>query len=148
MGIKIDPKSSIIFSTKQLEILLNTYGNFNTFLNNDIWGKKFDHKSSTIFSTKPLKIWLNTLYGHINYKGYEICATIQGKYNKCTRLSFVKDFNWFWTTLLFFLSPKGRTPMSCTLFNFHMKIPIFSLIMIFGEIFFTLSHPPFFQPNH
>ena len=127
----------------------------NIFPSNDIWGKKFDYKSSTIFSTKPLEIWLNTLYGHITYKGMKfvllykgITLTIQEKCIKCTWPSFVKDSNWFWTTPLFFLSPKGRTPMSCTLFNFHMKIPIFSPIMILGEIFFTLSHSPFFQPNH
>ena len=68
------------------------------------------------------------------YKG--ITLTVQEKYIKCTRPSFVKDFNWFWIIPLFFLSSKGHTPMSCTLFNFHMKIPIFSSIMIFGEIFF------------
>ena len=55
------------------------------FPSNDIWGKIFDHKSFTIFSIKPLEIWLNILYGHITYKGYEICATIQGYYTNCVR---------------------------------------------------------------
>ena len=74
------------------------------------------------------------------YKG--ITLSVQ----RYTKLPFVKDFNE--TTPLFSLSPKDCTPMSCTLVNSHMKIPILSSIMIFGEKNLTLSHPPVSQPNH
>ena len=72
------------------------------------------------------------------------CITLSVQ--RYTKLPFVKDFNQ--TTPLFSLSPKDCTPMSCTLFKSHMKIPILSSIMIFGEKNLTLSHPPVSQPNH
>ena len=62
------------------------------------------------------------------YKG--ITLSIQGKYTKCTKLPFVKDFNQ--TTPLFSLSLKDYKLMSCTLFNSHMEIPMLSPIMMFG----------------
>ena len=65
-----------------------------------------------------------------------------------TRLPFVKYYNKLWVIPLFFLSLTNSAYMSCTLFNSHMKIPILSPIIIFGEKNLTLSHPPSSKLNH
>ena len=65
-----------------------------------------------------------------------ITLTVQGKCTKCTRLPFVKYYNQLWVISFFFLSLMNCTYMSCTLFNSRLEIPIFSPIIILGEIFF------------
>ena len=76
---------------------------------------------------------------------YEIYTIIQGYYTNCTR--GVQDCT-FWT-IFFFLSSKEiiRSPttnsfISCTLFNSHITIQIFTLIMMFREkfCFYVLYH--------
>ena len=99
-------------------------------------------------SVIPLYNDINFIYSFIAQLYNCITLTIHRKCTKCTRLLFVKDYNRLWVIPLFFLSLMNFTYMSCTLFNSHMEIPIFSPIMIFGEKNLTVSHPPSFQLNH
>ena len=68
------------------------------------------------------------------YKG--ITLSVQGKYTNCTNVYKIILCEWFQSILnhfFFFFLPNDCIPMLCTLFNSHIKIPIFSPIMIFGE---------------
>ena len=70
----------------------------------------------SFFKSNPLEIWFTHHMWHIMYAyGWNLhhcirviltvqgrCSIGQGKYSNYTRLSFVKDFNQFWT--IFFLS--------------------------------------------
>ena len=88
---------------------------------------------------------LNFIYSFIVSLYNCITLIVQEKCTKCTRLPFVKVYNWLWVIPLFFLSLMDCTHMSCTLFNSHMEIPILSTIMIYGEKNFDLKSSTIFS---
>ena len=68
------------------------------------------------------------------YKG--ITLIVQGKCTKCTKVyktTLCEILQSIMNHSFIFLSLTNCTHMLCTLFNSHMKIPILSPIMIYGE---------------
>ena len=98
--------------------------NFWYFFSNNVWEKNFNPNSSNFFRVKTFRNMVNIPMWTHNLKGI-YCVIVQWCYTKCTRkiykvykgnvlsvqgctrLLFVKDFNRFWITSLFFLITHG-----------------------------------------